>query len=601
MFAVILIWIYALATTYLLGYAFLRVLSSWPGMVSFKEKKTAKQYDFRYRESYIIAGVVIATVYAEVFSLFAGVGLAANIIMAVVCLLIAVYYRYDLANELKDMIRTLAGGYNGFLYCLIFLLMAYGASHGIMHYDSDLYHAQAIRWIEEYGVVKGLGNVHLRLAYNSSSFAVSALYSMSFLGKGSFHVMSGFFALLLAWQCADIKGMLRRGHIVISDFARIMGIYYLITIYDEMVAPASDYFLSTLVFYIIIHWLDMNVRHVKSYVPYILLTFLSVFAVTVKLSAAPMLILSVIPIYRLLHERTKQKMKAFWISIGISFGIALPFLIRNIILSGWLLYPVTGLDLFGFAYKIPKGAAAYDALEIKTFGRGYNDVAAYGHVPFTEWIPHWFGQMGMLSKIFIILDILSVLVFIGYLVYFLLVVRVEKSDRLKKLSGNKVFDLSFRSMMRMADFLTVAATLIVCLVFWFLSAPLVRYGVVYIWLVPAVILGRTFVLVNSRLSDGAKKAAYRVITVLFCCWLLYKGVNLVIEDKARFNARYLVTQQDYGTYEVKEFKLGNETFYYPTNGDQVGYDPFPSSTHDISGETVMMGENIRDGFKNISY
>lgn len=64
-----------------------------------------------------------------------------------------------------------------------------------MHYDSDLYHAQSIRWIEEYGVVPGLGNLHERFAYNSSFFALSALFSMKFLCGTSMHTMSGFFCV----------------------------------------------------------------------------------------------------------------------------------------------------------------------------------------------------------------------------------------------------------------------------------------------------------------------------------------------------------------------------------------------------------------------
>ena len=44
-----------------------------------------------------------------------------------------------------------------------------------MHVDTGLYHAQAIRWIEEYGVVCGLGNLHSRFAYNSAAFALCAL------------------------------------------------------------------------------------------------------------------------------------------------------------------------------------------------------------------------------------------------------------------------------------------------------------------------------------------------------------------------------------------------------------------------------------------
>ena len=88
------------------------------------------------------------------------------------------------------------------------LLMAYGTSRGYMHVDTGLYHAQAIRWIEEYGVVPGLGNLHSRFAYNSAAFPLCAVYSMRWLGGSLFpegmHAVQGFLALLVGIHCASL-------------------------------------------------------------------------------------------------------------------------------------------------------------------------------------------------------------------------------------------------------------------------------------------------------------------------------------------------------------------------------------------------------------
>ena len=603
MLTVLVIWLYVIATTYLIGYGFLMSLVQLPGMKNTKGKKNIKEgrkYDFKFRESYIITGIVLVTVFAQFLSLFTKVSVGANLFLVSVSVLIAVYYRHELYEDLIGMLFKMRAGANFYVYLIVLLIMAYGASHGYMHYDSDLYHAQAIRWIEEYGIVRGLGNLHVRLAYNSSAFALSALYSFKFLGGQSYHVMSGFFALLLAWQCVDIKNFIRRGYPVISDFARLAAIYYLFTIYDEMMAPASDYFLSCLIFYIIIHWLDMNVRHERSYLPYILLSLLGVFAITIKLSAAPMVLLSVVPIYNLLHNRTKEKVRAFWMSVALAFVIVLPFLIRNIILSGWLLYPVTFLDFFNFYWEIPKGLAAYDALEIRTFGRGYNDVAAYGNVPASEWLPNWFASITGLNKIMLILAFVSIVVYAIYLVYFGMALAGQKNEKLREFKNSKVFELSHRSMMSMADFLTIGGTLIGCFAFWFISAPLIRYGIVYVWLLPAVILGRTFILAYNRLfADEVKDTVVKALVIVFLAWFIYKCAIVALEDNRHFNPEYLLRQQDYGSYEVDTFKMGDETFYYPVSGDQVGYDPFPSATHDITGEVELIGNKIKDGFKAI--
>ena len=601
MLAVLLIWTYVLFTTYLVGYAVLNFITSLDCM-KMQKGKNSKKYGIHYHESYIVAGVIANTIYAQFFSLAGGVGLVANLLLLAICVTIAVYYRQELLYDILTLVKNLASGRNGLYYLIIFAVMAYGAAHGIMHYDSDLYHAQAIHWIEDYGIVRGLGNLHVRLAYNSAAFPLSALYSMSFITGKSYHVMSGFFALLLAWQCLDIKNIVRRGHIILSDFARIMAMYYLFTIYDEMVAPASDYFLSTIVFYIIIHWLDMNVRREHSYVPYIFLALTGVYAVTIKLSAAPMLILSVIPIYRLLHDRTHEKVKAFWLSVLMGIMIALPYFIRNIVISGWLIYPVTFLDFFNLPWKIPKGVAQFDAKEIKTFGRGYNDVVKYGDLPFKEWIVNWFNSIGAKNRFLLILDMIAIVLYIMCVIYFIIVAVNAKMGSKAKLADSKVFNISNHSIVRMMDFITLAGTIILCLVFWLFSAPLIRYGEVYVFTTFVIVFGRLIITALYKYCNNKTVVVYvfRTFVVLLTVWLLYKSVNVIREDIVRFNPVYLIDQQDYGDYEVDSFEIGDMTIYYPKEGDRVGYYPFPAATNDVSDKIELLGSKFEDGIKSIN-
>ena len=73
--------------------------------------------------------------------------------------------RYLLINVRKRF-RSKEG-----VVCLIIVLIsAFYASRGVFHRDTGIYHAQAIRIIEEYGVIKGIGNFQLHFAYNSSAY-----------------------------------------------------------------------------------------------------------------------------------------------------------------------------------------------------------------------------------------------------------------------------------------------------------------------------------------------------------------------------------------------------------------------------------------------
>ena len=166
MISVMIIWLYMLFTCYVTGFACIKAIS---GKAKFVIKKEI---------NYLYAGIGAVTVYAQFFSIVWKVGLAANLILLLVCFLCIIRYRTEFLEKLHTFRLTMNPARTVFTIG-IFLLFAYGASRGIIHYDTSLYHAQSIRWIEEYGVIPGLGNLHSRLAYNSASFCLSALYSMA--------------------------------------------------------------------------------------------------------------------------------------------------------------------------------------------------------------------------------------------------------------------------------------------------------------------------------------------------------------------------------------------------------------------------------------
>lgn len=155
MLFVIVNWMYLTATTFLLGTAFAKFV------------KRVFGWEMRSTAEIVFYGMICAAVYAQVFSLFGGVGALANGILLAVCIVAAFVFWENIKSTIARSVKESGRG-----YCLIAaalaLVWAYCTSRGYMHYDSDLYHAQSIRWIEEYGIVPGLGNIHVRFAYNSS-------------------------------------------------------------------------------------------------------------------------------------------------------------------------------------------------------------------------------------------------------------------------------------------------------------------------------------------------------------------------------------------------------------------------------------------------
>ncbi len=557
MLSVCLVFLYVWLCAYLVGFAVLSGIRYVYG--SFMVKA----------DGYVMAGLVTVTVYAQFFSLFHKVGLVANLLLAAVCAVIAVVLRRQLKEEILRQYGALGRGRRIF-YLLLFLLMAYGTSRGIIHYDTGLYHAQSIRWIEEYGVVKGLGNLHCRLAYNSSSFALSALYSFGFLGGQSFHCMAGFLALVLAKVCGEIGGAWGRRKLLLPDFARLMGIYYLLMIFDEMVSPASDYFMVLTVFYIIIRYLDLAVKQENSWIPYGLLALLCVFTVSVKLSAAFIVLFALKPAAMLLcNWRKKKNGKGIAGFLGMGFLIVLPFLIRNVWISGWLVYPFTALDVFPVDWKIPEGIAAYDAKEIQVWGRGIYDVAAYGRA-FGEWFPAWLGSQSGVDRLFILAGGIALPVAAAGFA-----VAVWKKNGVQR------------------DVMFAAAAVDVSFLFWLFSAPLIRYGCVYVWLAaPLTFGGLAFWLVGS---GKAGRVFWRFVYAAVFLAGGYKAVMFGKEVAAGYSPEYFVWQKDYENFGAQAYEVGGITFYCPVEGDRIGYEAFPSSP--ARADMELRGDGLEDGFR----
>ena len=550
MISVMAIWLYMLLTCYVTGFACIRAIAG---------KNRLREWN---GVDYLYTGVAAVTVYAQIFSIFAGVGLVANFVLLFICGWCIWICRRELPEQLYAFRQTFTLG-KAIVALLLFVLFAYGASRGIIHYDTGLYHAQSIRWIEELGVVPGLGNLHSRLAYNSSAFCLSALYSMAFLGGQSYHCCAGFLAFLLALVCTQAFYRRRPARPLLSDFARVIAVYYLLNVFDEMVSPASDYFMVLLVFYIVIRWLELTEREENSYLPYAVLCIMCVCVLTVKLSGALLLLLTLKPAVMMIREnRIKDILK--FLCLGIT--TVLPFLARNVILSGWLVYPFTAIDLFNFDFKIPKGMADYDAREIQVWGRGLKDVAAYDD-PVWQWLPQWIRGLDNTDKLFLVLAASGVLILLFLILYTIVWRRWE-----------------------LLSFLHIVGTLSACFLFWLLSAPLIRYGCVFLWLTPVLIWGWIYLRCSPRVDR------YKLCIALLVIVGIYKLGVFGLETGRTASADYLVFQKDYENFETVAYELSGYTFYYPAEGDRTGYEDFPASPQRAS-EEILRSEYIRDGFR----
>ena len=553
MLTTIITWIYSLFTITLLGF----------GIAAFIEK--AFHYRIEKPDSILMAGTIAATVYAQFFSLFYRVSLAASVVMLVGCAVIYVFNRNNIIQTICKWHQEWGIGHK-IVVGVLFVLWAYFTSRGYIHYDSDLYHAQSIRWLEEYGIVPGLGNLHERFAYNSSFFALSALYSLKYVLGDSMHAMNGFLALLLSLTCLPIVKSWKRKRFSVADFARVGAIYYLTTITNEVVSPASDYAVMCVIFFIVIKWLDALEGECKDIAPYALLCVVGVYALSLKLTAGLILILLIKPAYMLIRE---NRVKEIFIYLVMGLVVAIPWMTRTVIISGWLFYPFTAIDLFDVDWKMDAFYIDVDAMQIKAWGRALYAIGLID-VPITGWFPNWFATtLSGMEKILILGSITAVVITIISMCVILI----------RRL---------------------VMITLLSSYLFWQTSAPLIRYGYAYVLLFVFVVFGWCLqqLFPHEKVAKFAWRRMLHIgVYLVFCLYGIYKGCVLGYYIYGSRLAEHYIWQEDYGVYELESYDIEGVTFYYPVSGDRTGYDSFPASGAKVDLE--FRGASIKDGFRKI--
>ncbi len=542
-------------------YITLTVLGLGIGVVAFVKKYL--NYELKTMDSVLMAGVVCTCAYAQFFSLVNKVSLLCNAVLIVMSAALVLWNRKLVNSYLYGMLHhtTLK---RKLVVLVLVLAWAYFSSRGYIHYDSDLYHAQSIRWLEEYGVVPGLANIHERFAYNSSSFVLNALYSWAFMLPQSLHTISGYHALLLSLAVLDVAKCVKRKKMMVSDFASVAAIYYLTTITEEVVSPASDYPIMCVVFWIVIHWLralesDAEAGHLQSIVPYALLCVVGCYALTVKLTAGLILIILWKPAFYLIKEK---KWKDIGIYITMGLLVVAPWMIRTVIISGWLLYPFSALDLFGFDWKVSKEVVDFDSACVKAWGKAiYNSAEA--DAPMREWFGNWFlTTLSGTEKLLILADFacIAILLVMG-------VVTLVKKNR------------------ALGEYVLVLVAMAASFLFWLNSAPLMRYGYAYVLLL-------VFITVGVIIKSWKKNYFVFFVILAYGVYKLFTQAEYIMGSRY---APYYLWQQDYNTYEAAFYEVDGVILYYPAYGDQIGYDVFPAAGGKV--DVRLRGETIEDGFR----
>lgn len=518
---------------------------------------------------YLVTGIIIITVYTEICSIFVKIGIGVHMLFLVAVLAAGIICRKNIVEMWNRQKRILCS-WEGFFYICFIFLIAFFTSRGTFHTDTNIYHAQAIRFYEEYGLIRGMGNLQLHYAYNSAYLAFASFFSFHWLVGQSLHTTTGFIEVMMCIYAFHGLKDFKNHEKHVADMMRIGIIFYALVMLTGSISPATDYATVYFSLFVLTAWCE-NMEMEKSTLTYGWLSVAAVFVVTLKFSAGLLVLLAVYPAACLVKEK---RWKETGMYLGSGLLIIIPFLVRNFLISGWLLYPYKGIDIFHVEWKIPEEYLTVDADQIKVWGRCLYDVAKINW-PISKWLPIWWEGQQRYEQMLIGSVIIGLL---------LIVVQfVVRRIRHKKIQW---------------DYFALVLVVLGCLAVWFFMAPFIRYGIAFLFAVPLLATG-------SYLSEK-KSGFYSILTgsLVFCIvvsvspyWDNYitdAGVFI----KQNLMQPYYICQKDYDQTEAESYEINGNVFYYPKQGEINSYHTFPGTCYKFMIErSTLMGDDIKDGFK----
>src|SRR6267378_344967 len=324
-------------------------------------------------------GLAISVAVLEIWNLLLPITASVTMFLFGAGLLGLALNRFALRNSLRSTLQ--ASRWLLLLGIAFALLLALRSCGPCEYYDTGLYGASSVRWIQTYPAVPGLANLHGRLGFNSSVFLCIAA-----LGQGpwkdlGFHLFTGFllsaFWATLLPACARV---LRAAATSPADwFHCILAVTaFFWTTRSRIVGTQTDEpaaIVALIAAGILFADLSQNGREDHAAPPthrLVLAATLFSLAVTFKESTAVFAFFAWCLVFRRIWQTAasprerRLHLAAALVSPAL---LLLPWFARSIILSGYPLFPAT-VFAFPVPWNTPLSAARWYTFAVQSWGRG---------------------------------------------------------------------------------------------------------------------------------------------------------------------------------------------------------------------------------------
>ncbi|MBC7524019.1 MAG: hypothetical protein H7239_06235 [Flavobacterium sp.] len=384
MLLILLSWCYIIFSSIIFGYIFDKTIAT--NSSNFVVKS--------------IIGLFFITIISSVWAFFFRINVAFHFILFILnSMIFARYFREitgifkNFYSDFKQLIVPLK------LYLiLISVLILAQCSTAPFIIDNESYYIQTIKWLNEYGLVPGLGNLHFFFAQTSGWHVLQSVFNFSFLYQ-KFNDLSGYCLLLgTIFAVFKLNSYFKNSNknYLIIGLLPIANLYF----FQFINAPSPDlavYILTIILFYYSIQFTKDKILH-----QFNLLTILVLFILYIKPISVVLLLIPA----SLFLSNFKQLIKKIIPSLILSLIVFIVFITKNTILTGYPIYPFTKLS-FNLDFQIPKEVISFLFKKSTRFSFFISEPDLANLSTF-EIIKKWF----FISKINLLLNSISLAIFI---------------------------------------------------------------------------------------------------------------------------------------------------------------------------------------------
>lgn len=449
---------------------------------------------------YLVTGLIVLTGVAQWLALLVPLNAVTTASVVSVLLILTIIQRKKVLPQLASIWQSLKKQWAPCIFCLacfVVMIVTINSGPTIMD-DTDSYHIQMVKWLQEYGTVPGLANLHLRYGFNSSWFSAIGLLVPP---TGSVNLYLALNGLLSCWFVQYLLEKLQLVSSATENKSRINITAGILLVLVASVLTWSmvrgnatnmnyDFITTVCVFTL---FLETSLSDKFRFQPEWLLW--PCFLFTVRIINFPVLLMA---LYAFVLVAKSGQVKQIFGYAAAAFFLVVPFLIRNVILSGYLLYPAYQVDIFDVDWKADRQMTVSIVDYIKYYNRVnvmFRPLAETRALSFPEWVAQWFHFLFQSEKPVVVTGLIGFIIGIPF----------WKTIR-RRLNGTAVIFL---------------AIMLVQLVCWFFTAPDPRFVfgplLAGLFLLPVILPPMAF---RGNTLIGA------AVIILSCALLVYTGKKI---------------------------------------------------------------------------